>query len=382
MEEAMVRIKSDLTGRLALLQQEKKKGSRIVGYLPGGYFPEELALAAGAIPLCMIRGGDHAPVEASIAYVDRWLDTFYRAQIGYGISGEDPYYNVIDALFAPITDSNNRALSDTLDYHTDLDIFPFGVPHTKSETTCRYYLHGLHRVKEKLERITGVEITDRRLREAIEQCNRERELLREISLLRRSGAVPLRAREFVMLNHASMLTDKEALMQSLEDLLKRLKEAERADDNEPRLLLTGSTLAMGDHKILELIEKAGGRVVIEEFAEGIQPYWQTVQTNGDPMEALAQAYFMDRVVPAWFRPGEERLAHLVRLTRDYSVQGVVWYQLLYRESYKMQSYYFPEILKKETGLTMLTLESDYDPAETAQMSTRIETYMESIRRQK
>ena len=48
----------------------------------------------------------------------------------------------------------------------------------------------------------------------------------------------------------------------------------------------------------------------------------------------------------------------------------------------MQSYYFPEILKEETGLTMLTLESDYDPAETAQMSTRIETYVESIRSKK
>jgi benzoyl-CoA reductase/2-hydroxyglutaryl-CoA dehydratase subunit BcrC/BadD/HgdB len=139
---------------------------------------------------------------------------------------------------------------------------------------------------------------------------------------------------------------------------------------------------MGDHKILELLEEAGGVVVIEEFAEGIKPYWQTVKTDRDPMQALAEAYFMDRVVPAWFRPGGERLTHLVELAKDYSVDGVVWYQLLYRESYKMQSYYFPEILKKETGLTMLTLESDYDPAETAQMSTRIETYVESIRSKK
>ena len=78
--EAMTHIKSDLASRLALLQKEKKKGSKIIGYLPGGYFPEELVLAAGAIPLGMIRGGEHAAVEASIAYVDRWLDTFYRAQ--------------------------------------------------------------------------------------------------------------------------------------------------------------------------------------------------------------------------------------------------------------------------------------------------------------
>jgi benzoyl-CoA reductase subunit C len=380
--EAMNRIKSDLGNRLALLRQEKKKGNKIVGYLPGGYFPEELVLAAGAIPLGMIRGGDHAAVEASIAYVDRWLDTFYRAQIGYGVSGQDPYYNILDALFVPVTDSNNRALSDVLTYHTSIDIFPFGVPHTKTETGSRYYLHGLNRVKEKLERITGVEITEQGLGEAIRRCNRERELLREISLLRRSDPLPIRAREFVMINHASMIADKEGLIRNLEVCVEELKRAECTDGKGPRLLLTGSTLAMGDHKILELIEEAGGVVVIEEFAEGIKPYWQKVKANGNPMRALAEAYFMDRVVPAWFRPGHERLAHLVQLARDYSVDGVIWYQLLYRESYKMESHYFPQILKKETGLTMLTLESDYDPAETAQMSTRIESYMESLRRKK
>jgi len=330
----------------------------------------------------MIRGGEHAAVEASIAYVDRWLDTFYRAQIGYGVSGQDPYYNILDALFVPVTDSNNRALSDVLDYQTTMDVFPFGVPHTKGETGCRYYLHGLNRVKEKLEQVTGVEITEQGLSEAIERCNRERELLREISLLRKSDAVPIRAKEFVMLNHASMIADKEGLIRNLEAFAEELKEAECTDDKGPRLLLTGSTLAMGDHKILELVEEAGGVVVIEEFAEGIKPYWQTVQSNGNPMQALAEAYFMDRVVPAWFRPGNERLEYLVKLAKEYSVDGVIWYQLLYRESYKMQSHYFPKILRKETGLTMLTLESDYDPAETAQMGTRIESYMESIGRKK
>ena len=137
---------------------------------------------------------------------------------------------------------------------------------------------------------------------------------------------------------------------------------------------------MGDFKILDLIEEAGGEVVIEEFAEGIKPYWHDVKTTGDPMASLAEAYFMDRVVPAWFRPATERLGYLVQLAKDFFVDGVIWYHLMYRESYKIESYYFPEVLKKKTGMSMLTLESDYDPAETGQMRTRLETYIESIRR--
>jgi benzoyl-CoA reductase/2-hydroxyglutaryl-CoA dehydratase subunit BcrC/BadD/HgdB len=53
---------------------------------------------------------------------------------------------------------------------------------------------------------------------------------------------------------------------------------------------------------------------------------------------------------------------------------------MYRESYKLASYYFPDILKKETGLSMLTVESDYDAAEAGQMRTRIETFMETVGR--
>lgn len=374
------KLDSHLKSRLTVLRKEKDEGRKIIGYMPGGYFPEELVLAAGAIPVCMIRGGDHAAVEASIAYIGRWIDTFYRAQIGYGTSGEDPYYNIIDILFVPIADSNNRSVSDTLDYHTDIDVFPFGIPHTKTEAGCRYYLHGITRVKKKLEQTTGVEITEERLKEAIQLCNKERGLLRGISLMRKSDPAPISAKDFVMINHASMIIDKKILIESMESLVDELREAGSANAKGPRLLLTGSTLAMGDHKILDLIEEAGGTVVIEEFAEGIKPYWQHVKTTDDPMTALAEAYFMDRVVPAWFRPATERLEYLVQLAKDFSVDGVIWYQLMYREAYKIESFYFPEILKKETGLSMLTLESDYDPSETGQMRTRIETYVESLRR--
>jgi benzoyl-CoA reductase/2-hydroxyglutaryl-CoA dehydratase subunit BcrC/BadD/HgdB len=326
----------------------------------------------------MIRGGDHHAVEASIAYVDRWLDTFYRAQIGYGVSGEDPYYKVLDALFVPITDANNRALSDALAYHTNIDVFPFGIPHAKSEDGRQYYLHGLRKIIHKLEQITGIDLTEERLAEAVAQCNRERELLREISQMRKSDQTPISARDFVMINHASMLVDKAALIENLALLVEELKGAEPLAINGPRLLLTGSTLAMGDHKIIELIESSGGNVVVEEFDEGIKPHRNTVKANGDLLNALSEAYFMDRVAPAWFRPGNERLDYLIKLAKDYAVDGVIWYQLMYRESHKMQSYYFPEMLRKATGLSMLTLESDYDPAETGQMSTRIETYIESI----
>lgn len=378
--DALENIRKLLEERFIRMKQEKVNGKKVIGYIPGGYFPEEIALAAGAIPVAMLQGGDHSPVEQSIAYVARWIDTFYRAQIGYALSGNDPTYNLIDALVVPITDSNNRALSDTLAYHSDLELIQFGVPHTKSDAACSYYRHGLQKLADKVAQLTGINITDQLLQAAIKKCNRERELLKELALIRRSGNTALDATDFVMINHASMLVDKDQFIENLENLVEELKRADPSAADGPRLLLTGSTLALGDRKIFDMVTETGATIVAEEFAEGIKPFGYQVNLDGDPIDALAEAYFMERVAPAWFRPGNELPEHLIQLASDCAVDGVIWYQLLYRESYKIHSAYFPEMLKKETGLSVLALDSDYDPAETGQMATRIETYIESIRR--
>jgi benzoyl-CoA reductase/2-hydroxyglutaryl-CoA dehydratase subunit BcrC/BadD/HgdB len=378
--EAIRRLSVHLKNRLVDLNKAKREGRKIIGYTPGGYLPEELVLACDAIPICLIRGGDHSIVEISGRYVCRWLDTFCRAQIGYAVSGDDPYYNIVDLLAIPITDNQVRAVSDIIDYATDIDVFPFGVPHSKDVSSAKYYLSGITRFKQKLEDITGVTITNEKLKNAIDLCNKERLLLKNISLLRKSRHAPLTGKEFIWLNHASHFADKRFMIEILEQLYGDLQDKSAGTNGHPRILLTGSTLAMGDSKIMDLIEETGGTVVVEEFAEGIKPYWENVQENDDLLEALADCYFVRRVPPAWFRPGKERLDFLVNLATDFAVDGVIWYQLLYRDSYKIESFYFPDILKSKTGLSMLVIDSDYDPSETGAMRTRVETFIETIRR--
>ncbi|MFC2016188.1 2-hydroxyacyl-CoA dehydratase subunit D [Chloroflexota bacterium] len=371
--KAMERLLSYRQKRFSELRKAKEEGRKIIGYTPGGYLPEELVLAAGAIPLGLNRGGDHAPVELAGAYLCRWFDPFCRAQIGYAVSGTDPYYNILDLMVIPITDNHVRGISDNLGRNTDIKIFPFGVPHMKEKSCSDYYLHGITRLKAKLEEVTGVNITESKLREAITLCNRERELLKQISLMRKSEPIPISSKDFVALNHSSALLDKEVMVEILESLYNELKEQTAPPLEGPRVVLTGSTLAQGD-QILDIIEKAGAVVVVEEFGEGLKPYWENVSLNGDLMEALADCYFMRRVSPAWFRPGTERLDFVIKLAKDFNVAGVIWYQLLYRESYKTESYYFPNRLKEETGLSMMVVESEYDESEAVTQRTRLETF--------
>jgi len=379
--EAREKLAAHLRNRIVELRRLREKGHKIIGYTPGGYMPEELVYACEAtpVPVGLIRGGEREPVATAGAYLPRWFDTFCRAQIGYRVLKEEALYNMIDLLVAPVTDNNNRAIADTWDFYTDIEVFRFGVPHTKHDNGFDYYLSGISRLKEKLEDLTGTEITESRLREAITLSDTERELLRDISLMRKAERPPISGRDFMELNHASFLADKKVMVEALESLYAELKEKEAPVPKGPRILLTGSTLAFGDYKIYDLIAGIGAEVVIEEFAEGIRHYWEQVIPDGNLMQALADRYFRRRVPPAWFRPGRERLDFLVKLAKDFNVNGVIWYQLMYRDSYDIESYYFPEILRRETGLSMLKITSDYDYAELGPFRTRIETFVQTIK---
>jgi benzoyl-CoA reductase/2-hydroxyglutaryl-CoA dehydratase subunit BcrC/BadD/HgdB len=379
--KALERLDSHLKARLIDLSKAKERGHKIIGYTAGGYLPEEMVLASDAIPICFVQTGDNAILRHAGHYICRWFDPFWRSQIGYLTSGKDPYYTIVDLIVIPITDNHVRAFSNTAGYYTpEIEFFVFGVPHVKGKLALEYYLQGINRLKKKLEDFTGVEISESKLKQSIQLCNRERELLRQISLMRKSDNFAVTSKDFVALNHGAFLADKEVMVEILESFIKEIKESAPLPKDSPRILLTGSTLARGDNKVIDSIEDTGGVVVMEEFAEGIRPYWNKVKLGGDLMSNLAESYFMERVCPGWFRPGTERLDFLIKLAKDYRAAGMIWYQLMYRESYKVESYFFPDRLRKETGLNMFILESEYDDAETSPMKTRIETFIKTIRR--
>jgi len=369
-----------LKKRVHELEKARNKGHKIIGYYPGGYVPEEIIISCDAIPVGLHRGGEHEPVLIAGSYLPRWVDTFCRSQIGFKVLGGEPVYDLVDLYVIPITDNNVRALADAWEFYHIGEIFKFGVPHRKTERAFSYYLHGINALKEKLENYSGKKVTEENLNQAILLCNRERQLLRKISSMRKSRSLYLTGKDFVRLVHSSMWLEKKVMIEVLELLVSEMEKQEPQEKTGPRILLTGSTLAYGDEKIINLIEECGGTVVIEHFAEGLKYYWNDVALNGKPMEKLAEFYFWEQITPAWFRPSKELRDFLIKLAKEFSVDGVIWYSLIYRDSYVVQSTLFPKILKDTTGLLTLVIESDYDVEEVGPLRTRIETFLEMIRR--
>lgn len=368
-----------LRKRAGELERLKAEGHKIIGCYPGGYVPEEIILACDAIPVGLHRGGEHEPVQIAGAYLPRWIDTFCRSQIGFKILGGEPAYDLVDLFVVPVTDNNVRILSDAWEFYRLGKIFKFGVPHRKTDRALAYYLNGINTLKDKLEAYTGQKVTDETLNEAIRLGNRERALFRKISDMRKRTTLPITGRDFIRLLHASLWLDKRVMVEILESLIQEMENREFQPGTGPRILLTGSTLAHGDAKVIRLVEEAGGNVVMEHFAEGLRNYRDDVALDGNPMGSLAESYFQQRITPAWFRPSREMRDFLIKLAGDFSIDGVIWYSLMYRDSYTVQSTMFPKMLKQARGLPTLVIESDYDLEEVGPLRTRVETFIEMIK---
>jgi benzoyl-CoA reductase/2-hydroxyglutaryl-CoA dehydratase subunit BcrC/BadD/HgdB len=366
-----------LNNRLEELKNLKKQGIKIVGYIPGGFVPEELIWAGGAVPVALNRGGDHGAVLKSLEYIPRFIDTYSRSQIGYWAL-EEPLYRLIDLIIVPCTDKNIAAIADSWEMWTNTRLFRLGVPHNNTTGHAhKYYVESLNVLKGEIERLTGNSITDSKLTKEIEVGNRIRYLLRHIAESRKSDAPPISGTDFVKLHHASLWEERYFMLSYLEKLSQEL--SAKTNNQGPRIFLIGSSIAEGDYKVYQLLESAGANVVIEDFSEGMRSYRQDVEISGDLIKDLADAYFL-RVdpPPAFFRPAEGRKSSLLKMAREFRVDGIVWYSLLYREAHEIEGIHFGRIAEKE-GLRFLRISSDYDDAEREALRTRIEAFVESLK---
>jgi benzoyl-CoA reductase/2-hydroxyglutaryl-CoA dehydratase subunit BcrC/BadD/HgdB len=375
------RLALHLRNRPAQLREAQEQGVKIIGYFPGNYVPEELIVAAGAIPICLVEGGDTHPLEAAAQYLPHIFCPFARTQVGEKLLKRNPYYSLIDMLIAPITCQHLKKVAEIWEYYGDTEIFKLGVPHQgNNDFELEYFTDRLRVLKERLQVLTGSEITDEKITGAINFYNRMRELLKQISLLRRSSSPPLNSPDFLKLNHASYYADPALMVDTLESVYRGLPEKQPVTGTDaPRLLLIGPNIGFGDYKVLDLVGEAGGNIVIEEVYEGIRYYWHTIDSRGDPFESLARGYLQDRVPPAFMRYStRKRLDFVLKLIADFNVSGIIWYELLGCETYDAESYYFSQKME-ERNIPMLILESDYGMAGVGQMKIRIEAFIEMVK---
>jgi len=373
----MPEIGSLIDTRLRTLAERDATRPKIVGYLPGGYVPDELIYASGAVPLCLCHGGDARSAERALSLVPDVLCPFAREQIGETLLKENPFYAGLDLAVVPTTCQHLKQIGDVWEHYETVDVFKLGVPYDcQDDYELEYFRDRLSELRKRLEHLTGNTITDARLSDAIDVYNRLRGLLKTLSLSRREAPLGISSLDFVRLNHASMYADPVMMCETLEALRKDVEKPSSPSTRRPRVMLTGPALAFGDYDIINMTTNVGADIVIEEVFEGLRDYWQVVDGSGDPLDRLARSYLLGKK-PAAFARGATRkkLDFVLDLIKQFKVDGVLWYQLVCCELYDQESYLFEKALG-ERGIPIVVIESDYGNLDVGPVRTRLDAFIE------
>lgn len=369
-------VKGDLAREIKMAKEEGKK---VVGFFCS-YFPTEMALAAGAIPV-----GLCGTTEDSIAVAEMVLPAdqcpMVKATYGRAIYGTCELFPLADCLVGETTCDGRKKMYELLAREKPMHVMDLPQKPEEKEA-LQHWIAEVKKLRTFIEEHVGTEITDEALRQAIKQTNRARRLLRDIHRCRKAHPVPVMGLDLVgMTTTFGYCVDREAYIKKLETLLEELRQ--RIKHNEfacsperPRILWTGLGNSLGCDKVLKLVEDCGGVVVCQEGCGGITRIEDMVDEEKNPIEALAERYL--RVTCSCMTPNIRRFEDIERLIPEYNIQGVIDLTWQFCHTFNIESYRVGELVKGKYGLPFLHIVTDFSQSDVGQLRVRIEGFLEQI----
>jgi len=240
----------------------------------------------------------------------------------------------------------------------------------------RYLEDVLRKFKRDLEEGMGVRITDTALVQAIDTYNRIRSSLRTIYELRSANPGILAGSDLHAIVKGSMIMDRQYLAARLPEVAAMLRgRVPAADTGQKRIILSGSICDQPD--IYTVFEKAGGVVVWDDLCTGSRYFDGIIETDGDPIAAIANRYAERPVCPAKHLSNTARGDRLLQLVRDHQARGVVFLLMKFCDPHDFDYPYLKGFLDREKIPSMLLEIEDQLPSE-GQLLTRFETFIHML----
>ena len=341
-------------------------GHRAIGYFCT-YVPEEIIHAAGFVPL-RIRSGSQTP-SRSDAHLQSYTCALCRGGLEQGLRGD---LGFLHGMVFPHTCDTIQSLVDIWKVsfpglYVETIVQPV---HLSSPSSRTYLIAELQRFRHSLEEFTGWEISDHGISVSLESYNVKRRLLTRLYDLRDRLTAP----ELFAATGAGFVLPLPDYIQLTGELVDLVAEEEHLLSKGPGLILVGAVL--DDPAILTMVEDLGARIVGDDFCTGSRYFAQLVESDGDPIAALADLYLQRLPCPAKYHPDCEPGAHLLKLFGETKADGIVFILPKFCDPFAFDYVRVKEKLDA-AAVPHLFLETEHAPA-LEQWRTRLQAFLEMI----
>jgi benzoyl-CoA reductase/2-hydroxyglutaryl-CoA dehydratase subunit BcrC/BadD/HgdB len=375
-------VVGDIHGiRVKELREHAKAGGKVVATYCV-FVPEELVWAAGGIEVGLCAGAQFSvPIAEEV--LPRNTCALIKSSYGFKLGRVCPYVQTAHLIVGETTCDGKKKMFEIL--NEQQPVYVMEVPNKKGTRGKELWRGEVAEFKDVIEKLTGNKITAAKLAEAIKLVNSRRRALQRLYNLRKANPVPISGLDALLVTQISFYDDPARDTQMINALCDELDKRAALGEgvfpkDAPRILISGSPMAIPNWKLHHLIESAGAAVVCEESCTGTRHFAKLVPETGETVDEmldnLAERYL--DINCACFTPNEGRLDDIVRLAKEYKADGVIHYNLQFCHTYANEAVRVQDRLEKE-GIPLLRIETDYSDEDAGQLRTRIDAFLETIR---
>lgn len=359
------------------VKEIKDAGTPVVGAYCT-YAPQELVMAAGAVPIALCSMSNETTADAE-QDLPANLCPLIKSSYGFAKTDKCPYFHFSDIVVGETTCDGKKKMYELMSDFKK--VFVMNLPNSQDEEGRKLWRSEVRRYKEYLEKELGVEITDDQIREAVRVKNAERNAQKAVSQVMANDPAPIMGGDmFKVIFGSQYKFDKEESIKSLNAVRDKIMADYGEGKNvgkKPRILITGCPMGGGTTKIIDAVENNGGVVVAFENCSGYKMFNENIDENAaDIVDAVADRYL--NIGCSVMTPNPNRYELLGKLIDQYHVDGVLDMTLTACHTYNIEGKKIEKFCREEKGVPYIAVETDYSTADVGQLNTRISAFVEML----
>ena len=357
--------------RKAMDDYKKETGKGAVGIMPV-YCPEEIVHAAGYLPIGM-WGAQKKQISKARTYLPPFACSIMQSVMELQLEG---VYDDLEAVIFSVACDTLKCMSQKWNRPVPAIVFTHPQNRKIAKDAANVFAREeFNIVKEKLEDILDVHISNKAIKNSIAVYNENRAVCREFSDVAAEYAAVVTPSDRHAVIKARWFMEKSRHTALVKELIAALKAEPAPEFKGKKIIVTG--IQVEPYDVLDIFQENGFAIVADDLAQETRNFRQDVPDDDDALMALARAWNEFDGCSLATDANKPKGQMIIDAVKKYGADAVVVCMMKFCDP---EEFDYPILLQEfeAAGVKNLYIEVDQESTAFEQVKTRIQTFAEIL----
>ena len=357
--------------RKAMDDYKKETGKGAVGIMPV-YCPEEIVHAAGYLPIGM-WGAQKKQISKARTYLPPFACSIMQSVMELQLEG---VYDDLEAVIFSVPCDTLKCMSQKWNRPVPAIVFTHPQNRKIAQDAANVFAREeFNIVKEKLEDILDVHISNKAIKNSIAVYNENRAACREFSDVAAEYAAVVTPSDRHAVIKARWFMEKSRHTALVKELIAALKAEPAPEFKGKKIIVTG--IQVEPYDVLDIFQENGFAIVADDLAQETRNFRQDVPDDDDALMALARAWNEFDGCSLATDANKPKGQMIIDAVKKYGADAVVVCMMKFCDP---EEFDYPILLQEfeAAGVKNLYIEVDQESTAFEQVKTRIQTFAEIL----